>query len=86
MAIDAWAADAPQDVPARLGARTATALAVRIPPSGETIRRVIKDTCPGGLADLLGHDPAGTDTPRSTARAPAARVWAAPRPPVCRPR
>jgi hypothetical protein len=30
-----WAADAPQDVPARLGARTATALAVRIPPSGE---------------------------------------------------
>ena len=33
-----------------------------IPPSGATIRRVIKDTCPGGLADLLGHDPAGTDT------------------------
>jgi hypothetical protein len=60
--IDEWATDAPQDVLARLGARTATALAVRIPPSGATIRRVIKDTCPGGLADLLGHDPAGTDT------------------------
>lgn len=44
------------------GARTATALAVRVPPSGATIRRVVKDTCPGGLADLLGHDPAGTDT------------------------
>lgn len=62
VAIDEWAADAPQDVLARLGARTATALAVRIPPSGATVRRVIKDTCPGGLADLLGHDPAGTDT------------------------
>lgn len=62
VAIDEWAGDAPQDVLAQLGARTATALAVRIPPSGATIRRVIKDTCPGGLADLLGHDPAGTDT------------------------
>lgn len=62
VAIGEWAAEAPQDVLARLGARTATALAVRIPPSGATVRRVIKDTCPGGLADLLGHDPAGTDT------------------------
>ncbi|WP_370270698.1 ISAs1 family transposase [Streptomyces sp. V4I8] len=62
VAIDEWATDAPQDVLARLGARTVTALAVPIPPSGATIRRVIKDTCPGGLADLLGHDPAGTDT------------------------
>ena len=62
VAISEWAAEAPQEVPARLGARTATALAVRVPPSGATIRRIIKDTCPGGLADLLGHDPAGTDT------------------------
>jgi len=62
VAIGEWAAEAPQDVLARLGARTATALAVRIPPSGATIRRVVKDTCPGGLADLLGHDPAGCDT------------------------
>jgi predicted transposase YbfD/YdcC len=62
VAIDEWATDAPQDVLAQLGARTATALAVRVPPSGATIRRVIKDTCPGGLADLLGHDPAGADT------------------------
>jgi len=61
-AISEWAADAPQDVLARLGARTATALGVRIPPSGATIRRIVKDTCPGGLADLLGHDPAGCDT------------------------
>ncbi|MGN9755888.1 hypothetical protein [Streptomyces sp. SD31] len=35
---------------------------MRIPPSGATVRRVIKDTCAGGLADLLGHDPSGTDT------------------------
>ncbi|MFB6578542.1 transposase family protein [Streptomyces sp. NPDC056402] len=62
VAITEWASEAPQDVLARLGARTATALAVCIPPSGATVRRVIKDTCPGGLADLLGHDPAGTDT------------------------
>ncbi|WP_371666512.1 transposase family protein [Streptomyces sp. NBC_00289] len=62
VAISEWAAEAPQDVLARLGARTATDLSVRVPPSGATIRRVVKDTCPGGLADLLGHDPAGTDT------------------------
>ena len=62
VAVSEWAAEAPQDVLARLGARTATALAVRIPPSGATIRRVVKDTCPGGLADLLGHDPTGADT------------------------
>jgi predicted transposase YbfD/YdcC len=62
VAISEWAAEAPQDVLARLGARTATVLAVRIPPGGATVRRVIKDTCPGGLADLLGHDPAGTGT------------------------
>lgn len=61
-AIGEWATAAPQDVLARLGARTATVMAVRIPPSGATIRRVIKDTCPGALADLLGYDPAGTDT------------------------
>ncbi|MEU0587341.1 hypothetical protein [Streptomyces sp. NPDC006132] len=27
-----------------------------------TVCRVINDTCPGGLADLLGHDPVGTVT------------------------
>ncbi|MDX6314149.1 MAG: hypothetical protein QOF44_3613 [Streptomyces sp.] len=41
---------APQDALARLGARTATAFG---------IRRLIIRTCPGGLADLLGRDPAG---------------------------
>ncbi|MFI5802790.1 transposase family protein [Streptomyces sp. NPDC051561] len=54
VAIGEWAAEAPQDVLARLGAHTATALAVHVPPSGATIRRVVRDTCPGGLADLLG--------------------------------
>ncbi|GAB3169451.1 hypothetical protein [Streptomyces incanus] len=42
----------PEDVLARLGARTATALAVRTPPSSATTRRVIKDTCPGAQTDL----------------------------------
>jgi predicted transposase YbfD/YdcC len=61
-AIGEWAADAPQDVLARLGARTATVFSVRVPPSGATVRRIVLRTCPGGLADLLGHDPAGNDT------------------------
>lgn len=43
-------------------ARTATAFAVRVAPSSATIRRVVQRTCPGGLADLLGCDPAGSDT------------------------
>ncbi|MGW3742118.1 ISAs1 family transposase [Streptomyces sp. NPDC005146] len=61
-AIGQWASQAPQDTLARLGTRTATAFAVRIAPSSATIRRVVQRTCPGGLADLLGCDPAGADT------------------------
>lgn len=61
-AIGQWAKEAPQDILARLGARAATAFDVRIPPSGATIRRVVQRTCPGGLADLLGCDPAGAGT------------------------
>lgn len=33
-----------------------------VPPSGATVCRVINYTCPGGLADLFGHDPVGTVT------------------------
>ncbi|WUJ15324.1 ISAs1 family transposase [Streptomyces sp. NBC_00390] len=61
-AIGQWARATPQDALARLGARTATVFRVRVAPSTSTIRRVLKDTCPGGLADLLGCDLAGTDT------------------------
>ena len=61
-AIGEWAVDAPQDVLARLGARSATAFCLRVAPSGATIRRIVLSTCPGGLADLLGHDPVGGDT------------------------
>src|SRR5829696_1246094 len=61
-AIGQWAASAPQDTLARLGARTATDFHVRVPPSAATIRRVLNAACPGGLADLLGADPAGADT------------------------
>ncbi|MFC8258163.1 ISAs1 family transposase [Streptomyces sp. NPDC057291] len=35
---------------------------MRIAPSAATIRRVLNAACPGGLADLLGHDPAGAET------------------------
>ncbi|MEV6841450.1 transposase family protein [Streptomyces sp. NPDC051133] len=87
VAIDEWATDAPQDVLAQLGAHTATALAVRVPPSG--------------CDDPAGHQktpapvawPTSSDTTRpvptpsrSTARAPAARAWAPPRPHTCWPR
>jgi hypothetical protein len=61
-AIGQWASQAPQDTLARLGARTSTAFAVRVAPSSATIRRVVQRTCPGGLADLLGSDPTGSDT------------------------
>jgi predicted transposase YbfD/YdcC len=61
-AIGQWARNAPQDTLARLGARTTTVFGVRLAPSPSTIRRLINRTCPGGLADLLGCDPAGADT------------------------
>lgn len=61
-AIGQWAKNAPQKALARLGTRTASVFAVRVAPSPATVRRIINATCPGGLADLLGTDPAGSDT------------------------
>ncbi|MEU5348355.1 ISAs1 family transposase [Streptomyces sp. NPDC020766] len=61
-AIGQWAQSAPQDALARLGTRAATVFDVRIAPSAATIRRVLNAACPGGLADLLGSDPAGAET------------------------
>ncbi len=61
-AIGQWSRAAPQDTLARLGARTAGALRVRVAPSLSTIRRIVIAVCPGGLADLTGQDPAGADT------------------------
>jgi hypothetical protein len=60
--IGQWTRNAPQDSLARPGARMDTVLGVRVASSAATIRRVITLTCPGGLADLLGCDPAGADT------------------------
>lgn len=60
-AIGQWARNAPQDTLARLGARTTTALNVRVAPGAATIRRILNTACPGGLADLPGCDPAGAD-------------------------
>jgi len=79
------AKEAPQDTLARLGARTATVFAVRIAPSSVTIRRVVQRTCPGGLADLLGCDPAGLTHWPWTARVLAARATTRLRPPICWP-
>ncbi|GAA2237349.1 ISAs1 family transposase [Kitasatospora cystarginea] len=61
-AIGQWAANAPQHTLARLGARGTGALGVRVAPSAATIRRVIGLVCPGGLADLTGADPVGSDS------------------------
>ncbi|MDX3556666.1 ISAs1 family transposase [Streptomyces europaeiscabiei] len=61
-AIGQWARNAPQDTLVRLGARTTTVSGARIAPSTATVRRVLNAVCPGGLADLLGADPAGADT------------------------
>ncbi|MFE5586175.1 ISAs1 family transposase [Kitasatospora sp. NPDC056531] len=61
-AIGQWSASAPQHILARLGARVTGALGVRVAPSAATIRRVIGLVCPGGLADLTGADPAGSDS------------------------
>ncbi|MCX5426179.1 ISAs1 family transposase [Streptomyces sp. NBC_00078] len=61
-AIGQWAKAAPQTALARLGARVATVFSVRVAPSAATVRRVLNAVCPGGLADLLGTDPAGAGT------------------------
>nr|WP_307027903.1 ISAs1 family transposase [Streptomyces canus] len=61
-AIGQWAKAAPQTALARLGARVATVFGVRVAPSTATMRRVLNAVCPGGLADLLGTDPAGAGT------------------------
>jgi predicted transposase YbfD/YdcC len=85
-AIGQWTRNAPQQALARLGARVNTVLGVRMAPSAATLRRVIILVCPGGLADLLGCDPAGTDTlavdgktarGSRTAHTPAAHLLAA---------
>lgn len=63
-----------------------TAFSARIAPSTATIRRVLNAVCPGGLADLLGADPAGALTlavdgksarGSRTATSPAAHLLAA---------
>ncbi|WP_432758367.1 ISAs1 family transposase [Streptomyces virginiae] len=62
LAIGQWARHAPQDTLARLGFHARGPLGVRRPASPSTLRRVLVLVCPGGLADLLGHDPASTPT------------------------
>ncbi|MFB6940238.1 hypothetical protein ACFCYL_01935 [Streptomyces sp. NPDC056305] len=61
-AIDQWSANAPQHALARLGARVVGALSVRVAPSAARTRRVVGLICPGGLADLIGADPADSDS------------------------
>ncbi|MBO4252452.1 ISAs1 family transposase [Streptomyces griseorubiginosus] len=61
-AIGQWSTNAPQHALARLGARVVGSLSVRVAPSAATIRRIVGLVCPGGLADLTGADPAGSDS------------------------
>ncbi|MFE7712126.1 ISAs1 family transposase [Streptomyces sp. NPDC057486] len=53
--------NAPQETLARLGATARGPLGVRRAPSTTTVQRLLTTVCPGGLADLLGCDPAGAD-------------------------
>ncbi|MEJ8632157.1 ISAs1 family transposase [Streptomyces sp. MS2.AVA.5] len=62
LAIGQWARHAPQDTLARLGFHARGPLGVRLPASPSTVRRVLVLVCPGGLADLLGHCPAITES------------------------
>ncbi|MFD6187169.1 ISAs1 family transposase [Streptomyces goshikiensis] len=62
LAIGQWASHAPQDTLSRLGFHARGPLGVRRPASPSTVRRVLVLVCPGGLADLLGHDPADTES------------------------
>jgi predicted transposase YbfD/YdcC len=62
MAIGQWARHAPQDTLSRLGFHPRGPLGVRRAASVSTVRRVLVGVCPGGLADLLGHSPAGTES------------------------
>ncbi|MFD5514342.1 transposase family protein, partial [Streptomyces sp. NPDC127051] len=86
VAIGQWARHAPQDTLSRLGFHPRGPLGVCRPASASTVRRVLAGVCPGGLADLLGHGPAGTESVSAdgkTARgsrtdtAPAARLLSA---------
>jgi predicted transposase YbfD/YdcC len=61
-AIGQWAAAAPQQTLARLGARAIGVFGVCLAPSTSTIRRVVGAVCPGGLADLTGTGTAGATT------------------------
>lgn len=61
-AIGQWARSAPQQKPARLGARLLTSLNVRMAPSSSTIRRIVSAVCPGGLTDLTGEAPADAES------------------------
>ncbi|WP_328623202.1 ISAs1 family transposase [Streptomyces sp. NBC_00354] len=61
-AIGQWARHAPQDTLSRLGFHPRGPLGVRRAASVSTVRRVLVRVCSGGLADLLGHGPDGTES------------------------
>ncbi|MET9763740.1 transposase family protein [Streptomyces sp. NPDC006372] len=61
-AIGQWSRAATEDTLARLGARSAGTLRVRVAPSLSTVRWVVIAVRPGGFADLTGQDLAGADT------------------------
>jgi len=61
-AIGQWAKNAPQATLTRVNARLLPVLGVRAAPSAATIRRVINQVCPDGLAGLTGADPAAAES------------------------
>ncbi|MFC8015757.1 ISAs1 family transposase [Streptomyces cinereoruber] len=61
-AIGQWARHAPHDTLTGLGFHPRGSFGVRVPVSASTVRRVLAGVCPGGLADLLGQGPDGTES------------------------
>jgi hypothetical protein len=61
-AIAQWAARAPQHTLKRLGCRVIAGLGLHVAPSGATVRRVIEQVCPDGLAALTSAPTSGTQT------------------------
>jgi hypothetical protein len=61
-AISQRAARAPQHTLKRPGCRVIAGLGLHVAPSGATVRRVIEQVCPDGLAALTSAPTPGTQT------------------------
>jgi hypothetical protein len=85
-AIAHWAARAAQATLARLGCRVIAGLGLHVAPNGSTVRRVIEQVCPDGLAALTGGDTAEAETVAIDGSPRVVPVTTVSRPRTCWPR